>query len=79
MGDMTIEAPKTTPKHIYSNVSAGYDIVVVGSGPGGLSAAGRCAQLKVKHVLLEAETHASDTIYKYQKGKHVMGPIVKLM
>ncbi|MCE2679119.1 MAG: cyclic nucleotide-binding domain-containing protein [Burkholderiales bacterium] len=72
MGDMTIEAPKTTPKHIYSNVTADYDIVVVGSGPGGLSAAARCAQIKAKHVLLEAESHASDTIYKYQKGKHVM-------
>jgi CRP-like cAMP-binding protein/thioredoxin reductase len=26
----------------------------------------------LRHVLLEAEKHASDTIFKYQKGKHVM-------
>src|SRR6218665_1118397 len=47
-------------------------VVIVGSGPAGLSAASRAAALLIPHVLLEAEEHASDTIYKYQKGKHVM-------
>jgi CRP-like cAMP-binding protein/Fe-S-cluster-containing hydrogenase component 2/thioredoxin reductase len=37
-----------------------------------MSAAGRAAQLKLRHVLLEKTDHLSDTIYKYQKGKHVM-------
>ena len=37
-----------------------------------MSAAGRAAQLGLKHVLLEKTDHLSDTIYKYQKGKHVM-------
>ncbi len=37
-----------------------------------MSAAGRAAQLKLEHVLLEKTDHLSDTIYKYQKGKHVM-------
>lgn len=37
-----------------------------------MSAAGRAAQLKLNHVLLEKTDHLSDTIYKYQKGKHVM-------
>ena len=37
-----------------------------------MSAAGRAAQLKMTHVLLEKTDHLSDTIYKYQKGKHVM-------
>ncbi len=37
-----------------------------------MSAAGRAAQLKLKHILLEKTDHLSDTIYKYQKGKHVM-------
>ncbi len=47
-------------------------IAIVGSGPAGLSAAARAAQLGIGHVLLEKTDHLSDTIYKYQKGKHVM-------
>lgn len=47
-------------------------IAIVGSGPAGLSAAARAAQLGITHVLLEKTDHLSDTIYKYQKGKHVM-------
>jgi cGMP-dependent protein kinase 2 len=53
-------------------LSETYKIAIVGSGPAGLSAAGRAAQLGLKHVLLEKTDHLSDTIYKYQKGKHVM-------
>jgi cGMP-dependent protein kinase 2 len=47
-------------------------IAIVGSGPAGLSAAGRAAELGLTHILLEKTDHLSDTIYKYQKGKHVM-------
>ena len=47
-------------------------IAIVGSGPAGLSAAARAAQLGLSHVLIEKTDHLSDTIYKYQKGKHVM-------
>jgi CRP-like cAMP-binding protein/thioredoxin reductase/Fe-S-cluster-containing hydrogenase component 2 len=47
-------------------------IAIVGSGPAGLSAAARAAQLGLSHILLEKTDHLSDTIYKYQKGKHVM-------
>jgi len=49
-----------------------YKIAIVGSGPAGLSAAAHAAKLGLSHILLEAQTHLSDTIYKYQKGKHVM-------
>ena len=49
-----------------------FRIAIVGSGPAGLSAAARAAQLGISHVLLEKTDHLSDTIYKYQKGKHVM-------
>lgn len=49
-----------------------YRIAIVGSGPAGLSAAARAAQSGISHVLLEKTDHLSDTIYKYQKGKHVM-------
>lgn len=47
-------------------------IAVIGSGPSGLSCAAHAAELGISHVLLEAEEHASYTIYRYQKGKHVM-------
>ena len=49
-----------------------FKVAIVGSGPAGLSAAARAAQLGMSHVLLEKTDHLSDTIYKYQKGKHVM-------
>ncbi|MDB5692247.1 MAG: hypothetical protein JWO81_1310, partial [Alphaproteobacteria bacterium] len=53
-------------------MTSGFRIAIVGSGPAGLSAAARAAQLGIPHVLLEKTDHLSDTIYKYQKGKHVM-------
>jgi len=53
-------------------VTSTFRIAIVGSGPAGLSAAARAAQLGLSHVLLEKTDHLSDTIYKYQKGKHVM-------
>jgi len=53
-------------------VTSTYKVAIVGSGPAGLSAAARAAQLGVAHVLLEKTDHLSDTIFRYQKGKHVM-------
>ncbi|MDP2241612.1 MAG: cyclic nucleotide-binding domain-containing protein [Burkholderiales bacterium] len=47
-------------------------IAIIGSGPSGLSCAAHAAELNVSHVLLEAEEHPSHTIFRYQKGKHVM-------
>jgi len=49
-----------------------FRIAIIGSGPGGLSAAARAAEKGVSHILLEAEPHISNTIFRYQKGKHVM-------
>ena len=49
-----------------------FRIAIVGSGPAGLSAAAHAAALGISHVLLEKTAHLSDTIFKYQKGKHVM-------
>jgi CRP-like cAMP-binding protein/Fe-S-cluster-containing hydrogenase component 2/thioredoxin reductase len=53
-------------------VSNSVRIAIVGSGPSGLSCAAHAAELNVPHVLLEAEEHPSHTIFRYQKGKHVM-------
>jgi thioredoxin reductase len=49
-----------------------FDVVIVGSGPAGLSAAARAAELKLSYVLLEATAEHANTIQRYQKGKHVM-------
>ncbi len=53
-------------------LSEQFRIAIIGSGPAGLSAAGRAVSLGLSHVLLEKTDHLSDTIFKYQKGKHVM-------
>ncbi len=53
-------------------MAADFSIAIVGSGPAGLSAAARAAKNGVKHVLLERTAHINDTIFKYQKRKHVM-------
>ena len=58
--------------HGVEAVAERYKIAIVGSGPAGKSAAAHAAELGVSHVLLEAEDHLSNTIYRYQKGKHVM-------
>ena len=56
-----------------------FRVAIIGSGPAGLSAAGRAAALGMSHVLLEKTDHLSDTIYKYQKGKHVMATPANLV
>lgn len=55
-----------------TNGQAMYRIAIIGSGPAGLSAAAHAAALGMTHVLIEKTDHLSDTIFKYQKGKHVM-------
>jgi len=49
-----------------------YKIAIIGSGPAGLSAAARAAKKGLSHILIEKTDHLSDTIFRYQKGKHVM-------
>ncbi len=49
-----------------------YDIIIVGAGPGGLSAAAHAVTTGQSHVLLEASDGIAHTVQRYQKGKHVM-------
>jgi thioredoxin reductase/ferredoxin len=48
------------------------DVAIVGSGPGGLSAALTCIQRGLSYVLLEKDQTISSTIAHYPKGKLVM-------
>jgi CRP-like cAMP-binding protein/thioredoxin reductase/Fe-S-cluster-containing hydrogenase component 2 len=49
-----------------------FELVIVGSGPAGLAAAANAQANGVEYVLLERADHLADTIYCYQKRKHVM-------
>jgi CRP-like cAMP-binding protein/thioredoxin reductase/Fe-S-cluster-containing hydrogenase component 2 len=49
-----------------------FDLVIVGSGPAGLSAAAHAATKGLSYLLLERTREHANTIQRYQKGKHVM-------
>ncbi len=49
-----------------------FDVAIVGSGPGGLSAALTCIQRGLTYVVLEKEQMIASTIARYPKGKLVM-------
>ncbi|TMQ11611.1 MAG: 4Fe-4S dicluster domain-containing protein [Deltaproteobacteria bacterium] len=48
------------------------DVAIVGSGPGGLSAALTCIRQRLSYVVLEKEQLIASTIARYPKGKLVM-------
>ncbi len=49
-----------------------YDVVIVGSGPGGLAAALACESHSLRYVVLEKERIVASTVARYPKGKLVM-------
>ncbi len=53
-------------------MSAQFAVAIVGSGPAGLSAGCRAAEQGLDHVVLEAAPQLSNTVFRFQKGKHVM-------
>jgi CRP-like cAMP-binding protein/thioredoxin reductase len=53
-------------------VSERLDLVIVGAGPAGLSAAHRAEVAGLSYLLFERAPHLADTIHCYQKRKHVM-------
>ncbi len=48
------------------------DVAIIGSGPGGLSAALTCIQKGLSYVVLEKEQEIASTVARYPKGKLVM-------
>ena len=55
-----------------SGGNGGVDVVIVGSGPGGMSAALSCVQRGLSYLILEKENTISSTVSRYPKGKLVM-------
>lgn len=53
-------------------VPGAVDVAIIGSGPGGLSAALSCIQKGLSYVVLEKEQEIASTIARYPKGKLVM-------
>ena len=51
---------------------ATYDVIIVGAGPAGLSAAMKAADAKLAYLLIERRRLANTLDYYYQKGKFVM-------
>ncbi len=56
-----------------------HKVAILGSGPAGLSAAARAAARGMDHVLLEKTDRLSDTIFRYQRGKHIMATPTQLV
>ena len=48
------------------------DVLIVGSGPAGLSAALSCIAKKLTYAVIEKDELVASTIARYPKGKHVM-------
>jgi thioredoxin reductase (NADPH) len=55
-----------------------YDVVIVGAGPAGLSAALGAIEHKLRYLLVEQETSLGGTIFHYPRNKVVMTAPVKL-
>lgn len=49
-----------------------FNLIIVGAGPSGLSAAIRATEQNISYLLLEAEQAPASTIRSYQRGKLVM-------
>lgn len=54
------------------SMDSAFDLVIVGAGPAGLSAALNAQRNNLNYILLEKTDHLADTIFCYQKKKHVM-------
>jgi thioredoxin reductase (NADPH) len=55
-----------------------YDVIVVGSGPGGLSAGLSAKEQGLKYLLLEKATDSTDTIRNFPKAKVVLAEPVSI-
>ena len=49
-----------------------HEIIIIGSGPAGLSAGARAADHGISHLILERSDQLCDTVVRYQKNKLIM-------
>lgn len=59
-------------RKIKGNAQEHYNIIIIGAGPSGLSAAVQAANNNVSYLLLESDQAAASTIRSYLRGKLVM-------
>src|SRR3954453_8829043 len=72
LGRAVVEHMLTTGLYKGALGGGDVDVAIVGSGPGGLSAALTCIQKGLSYVVLEKEQEIASTIARYPKGKLVM-------
>jgi thioredoxin reductase/ferredoxin len=69
----TLAQPAAHGRAAHAPVAPGVlDVLIVGSGPGGLSAGLTCLRHKLSCLVLEKEHVISATVSRYPKGKHFM-------
>ncbi|HEX5057703.1 MAG TPA: NAD(P)-binding domain-containing protein [Kofleriaceae bacterium] len=72
LGRAVIEHMLTTGVYPGALGGGAVDVAIIGSGPGGLSAALTCIQKGLSYVVLDKEQMIASTIARYPKGKLVM-------
>jgi thioredoxin reductase/NAD-dependent dihydropyrimidine dehydrogenase PreA subunit len=74
----SVNLGRAAVEHLRTGLSPGaagsdvIDVIIVGSGPAGLSAAVSCMKHGLSHVVLEKDVFVASTIARYPKGKHIM-------
>ncbi len=72
LGRAVVEHMLQTGLRSAQSSSTQVDVLIVGSGPGGMSAALTCRQRGLSYLVIEKENIISSTVSRYPKGKHVM-------
>ncbi len=63
---------KKTENKAKSSAPEHFNLMIIGAGPSGLSAAVRAAEHEMSYVLLESELAPASTVRSYLRGKFVM-------
>ena len=63
---------KKTENKAKSSAPEHFNLMIIGAGPSGLSAAVRAAEHEMSYVLLESELAPASTVRSYLRGKFVI-------